>query len=1029
MTEMGPSLADSTSEQLGATQTQMTETGGVSENDISLSSRQSASNTSDSAISTSFSASESNSSKSSSLDDDSSSTISSVSLEANRNSDLHHAEQRSETEAEQSAGGSRLTRKLSPGQTADERQQQATSFSPDNSNQRSSRHPQPRWGSWGGKANLVPRQEENYFIKCDQGPYFDPRNPQTLSSISSHELNLQFLSSHQHVAHPPPMPAIYPIMGQGFCNLMHMNSAQCSINQPAIYTAAARSHLIPQQVALHNLHGRQTYDLQTLPNETTLQYYQTYPISYLNDPSACAENKHHQLARFQCEQQAKSGTVEDAGRSLCCCTSSPGTPEHFDDAGERDRASGYTGAEDDEGSEGRDDVQSRKSPLVDAKDYTQKDESNLGFRVSQDRSFDATTRPTCVEDDESIRSTPTHPANIEAPVTSGDLPVASSSSHTPTSIDSVSPISEGASTRGCHTSSSCQQVSNGEGRCSNLNHVNQHQGPSCSGWHNDQAQQSSVQPSSIHYGVQLLAPECSAFMPQPQCSQLQQKSVLLTPHQLTAQYQGHDLAPAVYSHTVQPHQYLSLVRAHNPELPYVNSLTTNQLFIPATVNELQHPDSTYHLLDSFSQPFAPVFIGNPIGYSFPPIRCPLGLSTLPFGLYPPVQPPYAPYGPALANSNVHERPQGFCSAGIQTSQLVAFGQPLPAQLQTVPAYCPKISCDLFVSLLPIDATPTKTRQAYGMNKVWQDEFEQLFSQLTPDIHWTLLEVESNPSIRDANCIVGYRGHYIIAVDWPNLAETTGNLSDCVGKTRTSAQVDGSEASGELSDDDCKSGCAKTPNSTRATSPSSQSTNDSGEPGTSSDVAESDNCDSGLQTDSTSLREEAAQSEKVADPPPSKAAKLEAQVNGRRVPTKFRMFIDSAKVRFCCDKCGHGWTSMKGRVVFWYELFELADQSTFRFNDQSRSRPFDYNMVIGYCTYKLFGQQCDVCKIENKFERPMWYPEEVTKVLNNLYNKIGQVYFGFKMQVIDKQRRAGKPKTPHNSSLCQACHDGLCTDRK
>jgi len=68
------------------------------------------------------------------------------------------------------------------------------------------------------------------------------------------------------------------------------------------------------------------------------------------------------------------------------------------------------------------------------------------------------------------------------------------------------------------------------------------------------------------------------------------------------------------------------------------------------------------------------------------------------------------------------------------------------------------------------------------------------------------------------------------------------------------------------------------------------------------------------------------------------------------------FVDSAKVRFCCDVCGHGWTSMKGRVAFWFDLFYM----------------------YGIVAFKLYGQQCDKCKAD-RYEEPMWYPEEVVKV--------------------------------------------------
>ena len=117
--------------------------------------------------------------------------------------------------------------------------------------------------------------------------------------------------------------------------------------------------------------------------------------------------------------------------------------------------------------------------------------------------------------------------------------------------------------------------------------------------------------------------------------------------------------------------------------------------------------------------------------------------------------------------------------------------------------------------------------------------------------------------------------------------------------------------------------------------------------------------------------------------------------------------------------------MKGRVAFWFDLI----------------------YVYGIVAFKLYGQQCDRCKAD-RYEQPMWYPEEVRKVISrhslsfnlifsnntcqvliNVYNKVGQVFYNFYSPPIEKTRRAGKPRTPHNSDLCQACKDGLCADRK
>ena len=37
-------------------------------------------------------------------------------------------------------------------------------------------------------------------------------------------------------------------------------------------------------------------------------------------------------------------------------------------------------------------------------------------------------------------------------------------------------------------------------------------------------------------------------------------------------------------------------------------------------------------------------------------------------------------------------------------------------------------------------------------------------------------------------------------------------------------------------------------------------------------------------------------------------------------TNWLTYEESAKVRYCCNRCGNGWTSMKGKVVFFYHLF-------------------------------------------------------------------------------------------------------------
>lgn len=122
--------------------------------------------------------------------------------------------------------------------------------------------------------------------------------------------------------------------------------------------------------------------------------------------------------------------------------------------------------------------------------------------------------------------------------------------------------------------------------------------------------------------------------------------------------------------------------------------------------------------------------------------------------------------------------------------------------------------------------------------------------------------------------------------------------------------------------------------------------------------------------------------------------------------RWRTFKDSAKVRFSCQQCGHGWTSMKGRVIFWFYL--------------------NFTNSYGYVMFKLYGQQCMRCK-NGCYEPAMWYPEEVVKVIGNVYNRVGQLHYGFVRPPLRIDRRAGKPRNQHNSELCQACKEGHCKE--
>lgn len=50
-----------------------------------------------------------------------------------------------------------------------------------------------------------------------------------------------------------------------------------------------------------------------------------------------------------------------------------------------------------------------------------------------------------------------------------------------------------------------------------------------------------------------------------------------------------------------------------------------------------------------------------------------------------------------------------------------------------------------------------------------------------------------------------------------------------------------------------------------------------------------------------------------------------------------------------------------------------------------------------------------------------------QVVGNVYNRVGQIYYGFVRPPLRIDRRVGKPRNQHNSELCQACKEGLCKE--
>ncbi|KAK7070121.1 Zinc-binding domain [Halocaridina rubra] len=107
-------------------------------------------------------------------------------------------------------------------------------------------------------------------------------------------------------------------------------------------------------------------------------------------------------------------------------------------------------------------------------------------------------------------------------------------------------------------------------------------------------------------------------------------------------------------------------------------------------------------------------------------------------------------------------------------------------------------------------------------------------------------------------------------------------------------------------------------------------------------------------------------------------------------------------------CNHCWTSMNGLVLFFYIYDSVQD--------------------CGHVRFSLKGQKCNQCTPPS-FETPMWYPEEVQKVMTNLYYEVANNVYGFQTPPTIKNRRHGRPRANHNAKMCQGCHQGYCLRNK
>ncbi|KAA0194742.1 hypothetical protein HAZT_HAZT000293 [Hyalella azteca] len=122
-----------------------------------------------------------------------------------------------------------------------------------------------------------------------------------------------------------------------------------------------------------------------------------------------------------------------------------------------------------------------------------------------------------------------------------------------------------------------------------------------------------------------------------------------------------------------------------------------------------------------------------------------------------------------------------------------------------------------------------------------------------------------------------------------------------------------------------------------------------------------------------------------------------------------LFRDMAKVRFSCQICMRGWTSMFGVVLFFY-----------RWNPEQK---------CGFVRFLLMGQSCSKCAKQNVFLTPMWYPEEAQRVMTNFFYKICSKVYGHTAPPMNQDRRHGRPRLQHNSGQCQGCVLGLCKPQK
>ncbi|KAJ8273242.1 hypothetical protein GJAV_G00099320 [Gymnothorax javanicus] len=119
---------------------------------------------------------------------------------------------------------------------------------------------------------------------------------------------------------------------------------------------------------------------------------------------------------------------------------------------------------------------------------------------------------------------------------------------------------------------------------------------------------------------------------------------------------------------------------------------------------------------------------------------------------------------------------------------------------------------------------------------------------------------------------------------------------------------------------------------------------------------------------------------------------------------WKIYCPSARGNFRCGACSKTWPSARISLLFRYRLL----------SEEAR----------GTVLMRPFGQECRRCV--GAFERPGFSREEIKKVLLNLIGKIKKNCYGEHEEGSRDFLSSEKVRTkPHESSLCEACHQGMC----